>query len=110
MSRHFLDEESINEMERRLNATTPGPWFVRILSDEYVGTITAITTKPGKLDDPPAHFDPGEVIAITYVGSPNYANILDGRSDENASFMAHARIDIQLLIAEIRRLRKVDGG
>jgi hypothetical protein len=84
----------------------PGRGFVRILSDEYVSAITAVTTKPGRLEDPPAHFDPAEVVAITYIDSPKYARISDRRSDENASFIAHARIDVQLLIDEVRRLKK----
>lgn len=100
-----LSDENLVEIERRVDRTTPGPWFVRILSDEWVGTITAITTKPGRLDDPPPHFDAKEVVAVAYLAEPNYVNVADERGDENATFIAHARIDVPLLIAEVRRLR-----
>lgn len=102
-----LSKEELNEIRQRAERATPAPWFTRILSDEYVGTITAITTKPGRFDDPPAHFDSREVIAITYLSKPNYANVDDDKSDENATFIAHARVDVIRLVNEIQRLQKL---
>jgi hypothetical protein len=39
------------------------------------------------------------------VQQPRYVDLADGRWDENARFIAHARSDIPRLVAEIRRLR-----
>ena len=105
MANRDLRDEDLDEIERRADAATPGPWFVRILSDEYSTAITAVTTKPGRLDDPPAHFDPSEVVAITYLQQPEYATLDVGESDSNASFIAHARIDVLRLVEEVRRLK-----
>lgn len=100
-----LRDEDIDEIERRVNGATPGPWFTRILSDEYANTITAVTTKRPKLNDPPEYFDPTEVVSITYLDNPAYATLETGESDRNASFIAHARLDVVRLIEEVRRLR-----
>jgi hypothetical protein len=69
--------------------------------------MTAITTVPGTSTDPPEYFDPGDVIAITLLDDPNYANTRDLKSDANTAFIAHARDDVKLLVEEIRRLRKL---
>jgi hypothetical protein len=105
MTNSELPDEDIDEIERRVNGATPGPWFTRVLSDEYANAITAVTTKRPKPNDPPSHFDPTEVVSITFVDNPAYATLEIRESDRNASFIAHARIDIVRLIEEIRRLR-----
>lgn len=105
MASSELRDEDIDEIEWRVNGATPGPWFTRILGDEYANTITAVTTKRPKLDDPPEYFDPTEVVSITFLDNPAYATLGTGESDRNASFIAHARMDVVRLIEEIRRLR-----
>jgi|HubBroStandDraft_6_1064221.scaffolds.fasta_scaffold1685824_1 hypothetical protein len=100
-----LRDEDLDEIERRVNGATPGPWFTRILSDEYANAITAVTTKQPKLNDPPEYFDPSEVVSITFLDGPAYATREIREADRNASFIAHARVDLVRLIEEIRRLR-----
>ena|SRR5665213_424772 len=110
MENHGLREEELDEIERRANGATSGPWFIRILTDEYTNCMTAVTTRPSthaELDNPPQYFDPTEVIAVTYVDHPAYATREPVESDANASFVAHARIDVPVLITEVRRLRSL---
>lgn len=110
MDIHGMRDEELEEIERRANGATSGPWFVRILTDEYTNCMTAVTTRAStqaELSEPPQYFDPTEVIAVTYVDNPAYATRDPVESDANASFVAHARIDVPILIAEIRRLRSL---
>jgi hypothetical protein len=106
ITRPELREEDLDEIERRVKGATPGPWFTRILSDEYASAITAVRTKPPRLNDPPGYyFDPTEVVSITYLDNPAYATRDVREVDRNASVIAHARIDLLRLIEEVRRLR-----
>lgn len=105
MTKPELRGEDLDEIERRVKGATPGPWFTRILSDEYASAVTAVTTKPPSLSDPPEYFDPTEVVAITYLDNPAYATRDVREGDRNALYIAHARIDLLKLIEEVRRLR-----
>ncbi len=110
MAHRELREEDLDEIERRVNGATSGPWFTRVLSDEYANAITAVTTKLPKLNDPPEYFDPAEVVSITYLDHPAYATREVREADRNASFIAHARADVTRLLEEIRRLRAESSG
>ena len=104
----LIDDEELRRIEERVDNTTPGPWFVRELDDAAAMSMVAISTVPdtGAGERWP-NFQAEEIIALTLVQEPRYANTADERWDENASFIAHARQDVPRLIAEIKRLRSL---
>ena len=108
-----LSERDLEVIEQRAGAATPGPWFVRHLDDDYAAGLTAVSTVPdtGRHEGWP-RFDGAEIVAATIVQNPcAYAVVADGKWDQNADFIAHAREDVPSLVAEIRRLRQlVEGG
>jgi hypothetical protein len=82
---------------------------VRHLDDDHAAGLTAVSTTPdtGRGERWP-EFDGTEIVAATLVQFPfRYADIADGKWDQNAEFIAHARADIPQLVAEIRRLRQL---
>jgi hypothetical protein len=104
---HSLNDDDLATIERRADAATPGPWHVRLLDDDHAASLVAVATTPdtGQGERWP-DFAAGDLIAATLVQFPNrYIDCTDGRWDENAAFIAHARHDIPRLIAEIRYLR-----
>jgi hypothetical protein len=106
-----LSDAELDQIERRTDAATPGPWFVRFLDDVDAMSLVAVSTQPdtGQGERWP-DFEPSTIIAATVVQEPRYVDIEDGRWDENARFIAHARSDIPRLVAEVRRLREAKGG
>ncbi|MFF1917477.1 hypothetical protein ACFVYE_39230 [Streptomyces sp. NPDC058239] len=103
-----LTDEELADIEERTEATTPGPWHVRILDDDWAMNLVAVGTVPdtGRGERWP-DFDHHQIVAATLVQQPRYVDVADGRWDENAQFIANARQDIPRLIAEIRRLRRL---
>jgi hypothetical protein len=98
----MLDDEFDN-IRRRADAATPGPWRVEFVDDTYAMNFVAVTTGELREDWPE---DSAQVVAATLVQGPErYASIADGRWDENARFIAHAREDVPRLLDEISRLR-----
>jgi hypothetical protein len=57
-------------------------------------------------------FASSEIAAATPVQEPRYVDVEDGLWEQNATFIAHARIDVPRLLFEVRPLRKLqpDGG
>jgi hypothetical protein len=100
-----LTNEELTAIEDRCRAATPGPWFVRHLDDDNAMSLTAVGTSSdrGQSERWP-DFEPGQIIAATLVQHPRYVDSADQRWDENAAFIAAARLDVERLIAEIRRL------
>lgn len=83
-----MDEQRLNEIERRANAATPGPWTAA--SRDVSGRLDS-NERSGlgwELDGPPEPDLRGQFAR-----------------GEDALFLAHARADIPDLIAEVRRLR-----
>ncbi|TKK78763.1 hypothetical protein FDA94_37135 [Herbidospora galbida] len=103
-----MTDEELAAIEELVDATTPGPWYVRDLDDEYAMCLVAVGTTPatGRGERRP-HFDHHEIVAATLVQQPRYADVADGRWDENALFIAEARQHVPRLIAEVRRLRRL---
>ncbi|MFD8687347.1 hypothetical protein [Streptomyces sp. NPDC059651] len=101
-----LTDEELADIEELTEATTPGPWYLRILDDDWAMGLVAVSTVPdtGRGERWPG-FDHHEIVAATLVQQPRYVDVADERWDENAQFIANARQDIPRLIAEIRRLR-----
>lgn len=106
MSLPGVPDDEVEVIERRCNAATPGPWFVRQLDDVDAQCLVAISTIPdtGRNERFP-DFDGSEIVAATLIQKPRYVDVEGARWDENAHFIANARGDIPWLIAEIRRLR-----
>jgi hypothetical protein len=103
-----LTDEGLAEIDDLLDSATPGPWYVRLLDDDFSMNIVAVSTvsgegAPGSFPD----FNRSEIVAATLVQHPGYVNIEDGRWDENANFIAVARDLVPQLLAEVRRLRKI---
>lgn len=101
-------DEELADIEELVAATTPGPWHVRVLDDDWAMGLVAVSTLPdtGHGERWP-HFDHGQIVAATLVQQPRYIDVADERWDENAQFIANARQDVPRLVAEIRRLRRL---
>lgn len=103
-----LTHEELAGIEGRVEATTPGPWYVRILDDDYAMGLVAVSTVPDTgLGERWPEFGHDQIVAATLVQQPRYVDVEDGRWDENARFIANARQDIPRLLAEVRRLRRL---
>lgn len=109
----LLSDDELKRIEERVNLATPGPWHVRFLDDSNAASLVAISTeadtglgerlqaKGSKLPEVSR-----TLIAATLVQYPvRYVSILDGRWDENADFIANARLDVVKLLNEVKRLR-----
>ena len=104
-----LSDDDITEIEQRLAATTPGPWYVRHLDDKDAMSLTAVSTTPDTgLGERWPDFDHAKIVAVTLVQEPRYADVDDERWDQKAAFNAHPPTDVPRVVAVIRRLR-ADG-
>lgn len=98
----------LDEIEARLNAATPGPWYVHYTDDEFFMNATCVSTQPGpECHDHLRGMAPGEcdetsVVAITLLQYPRLADVDDGRWDENAELIAHAPEDLRYLLDALR--------
>ena len=84
-----MTDAELNEIEARANAATKGPWFV----GQAVPGLESVS-RPDR-----RNIYCGDCSDVTSAA----ANI----RIEDAEFIAHARSDIPLLLAEIKLLRKV---
>lgn len=75
-------ESVLKEIEERCERATPGPWASFVEGRDFTSGASFIRTG-------------GEDIELL------------GATSDDQDFIAHAREDIPLLIAEIRRLRKL---
>ena len=74
-------------------------------------SLTAVSTTPDTgMGERWPDFDSSEIVAATLVQQPRYLDHADGRWDQNALFIAHARSDVPRLVAEIKRLRSLGKG
>lgn len=105
-----IPEGELDEVDELCAAATPGPWFVRLLDDDYAMNLVAVSTAPdtGNGERWP-DFNHGEMVAATLVQQPRYVACADERWDENAAFIAMARTAVPRVVAEVRRLREVVG-
>jgi hypothetical protein len=101
-------ELDLGEIEEMSSAATPGPWFVRSLDDDHAMNLVAVSTvEDTGLGERWPDFDHRELIAATLVQHPRYVDCADGRWDENAAFIAMARVAVPQLVKEVRRLRQL---
>jgi hypothetical protein len=82
MNEPLLDEAYLNEIERRSNAATPGPWVSFIEGRDNMSGSSFIRTASEDIE-------------------------LTGATDADQDFIAHARQDVPFLLGEVRRLRKL---
>ena len=103
-----LSDAELGAIASRVDAATPGPWFVRLLGDDWAMNLVAVATSPDtdRSEHWPA-FHSNEMVAATLVQHPRFIDIADERWDQNADFIANARTDIPRLIADIKRLREL---
>jgi hypothetical protein len=74
-----MTDDELKAIEARANAATPGPWHLAITGD----------------DDPDrANIEAGAI------------DVCDNPTNDDATFIAHARTDVPALVAEVRRLRR----
>jgi hypothetical protein len=81
-----LTEQDLAAIERRLAASSPGPWCHRMLGFIETGS------------------EPAQVIGVTCQRHDPSLFPLPG--GDNAEFIAHAREDVERLIAEVRHLHE----
>jgi hypothetical protein len=106
MSTEPLSDAELMAIAERAGHASPGPWFVQLLDDEDAMSLVAVGTVPdAEQGSRWPDFDHATIVAATLIQEPRYVDIADGRWDENADFIAHARTDIPRLITEIQRLR-----
>lgn len=79
MTDHLLDKQRIAAINARVDAATKGPWTPMIEGRDHTSGSSCIVTSAGGID-------------------------LDGASDADIEFLAHARQDIPYLVAELYRL------
>ena len=82
MNGTLVDEAYLSEVERRSNAATPGPWISFVEGRNNVSGSSFIRTASEDIE-------------------------LSGATNADQDFIAHARQDVTLLLAEVRRLRRL---
>jgi hypothetical protein len=75
-----LREDHLAKIERRLKAATPGPWTSFVEGRDHASGSSFIRTAGGDIE-------------------------LSGATIADQDFIAHARQDIEFLLAEVRRSR-----
>lgn len=96
-------EQRLREIEERVSKATPGPWYAHNPDDDYSANVFLVAITP---EEPNPWWDgPSEsqkVVAITLTQFPRLASVADGRWEENAGFIAHAREDVPWLLSLLR--------
>lgn len=82
-----MDDADLKRIEARANAATPGPWTSWIEGRDHTAGSSFIQTRSRE-------------------GRGNDIE-LSGASDADQDFIAAARSDVPVLIAELRRLRSL---
>ena len=80
-----LNDQQLQEIECRVNAATAGPWISFIEGRDHSSGSSFIRTSSEGIE-------------------------LSGATQADQDFIAHARQDLPLLLAEVRRLRRVVSG
>jgi hypothetical protein len=101
-----LTNQQLQELLDLAKKATPRPWHVRHLDDSHAMCLTAISTVPDNdKGERWPEFDCAEIVAATLVQEPRYADIADGRWNENAEFIVAAANSFLSLVEEILELR-----
>ncbi len=86
----MISKDELIKIEKRCNATTPGPWKAYIEGRDHTSGCNFIMTG--------------------HEGNRGEDLELDGARVEDYDFIANAKQDIPILIEEIRRLKRILGG
>jgi hypothetical protein len=81
----LIDDDYLTAVRQRLDAATGGPWLSHIEGRDFLGGSSTIETA-------------GEWIEMS------------GATDADQDFIAHARQDVEILLNEVIRLRKLTAG
>lgn len=118
-----MTDRELEEIRERTAAATPGPWFAHATDDRYSMNAFYVSVVPSETGfrhdgqhglDPNSdeQANPAEVIAITLLQAPRLVEIggrdndmTDWKCDENTLFIAHSRVDMERLLAEVDRLK-----
>lgn len=95
-----IEEEELARDREVIEAATPGPWSVTYVDDELYMNAIVIARESGTGE----LVDHTNNIAIVLLQEPRYADVDDGRWDENAEFIARARERWPLLANEVASL------
>lgn len=106
-----MDQKRINEIKARLAKATLGPW-IHTSFDSGTEYVTMRDVGKGFLDPDKADAS-GSLGARVELHNVPAFEVLQGETEEkleeeqraNAEFIAHARQDVEDLVAEIERLR-----
>ena len=110
----MISNDELETIASRADRATPGPWISHATADEHSSNALYVSPAPdskeshdskkGLAENDPKQVNPASVVAITLLQTPLLCRPKE--FEENTGFIAHARSDIQRLIAEIRRLKK----
>lgn len=107
MTDPVLTDAELEEMERRAEAASSGPWWVEpreydpmFPKDSAYGVAGHSICRRGNESNPHRH------LRVHLMCNPNFPE--QGQLD--MQFAAHARSDVPRLIAEVRRLRAEAAG
>lgn len=90
-----MTPQEIDEIQARAKDATPGPWFT--------GWDLDATNDPNDLGI--VAFNRGGVVGSMFVCSTCHSSTIQ-QAIKNAEFIAHARTDVDTLIAEVSRLKE----
>jgi hypothetical protein len=103
-------DQQLNDIEARAQAATPGPWGVYQFGGDTLIEIAAGLRETGhgyqarrgiaRLEDEPLDNDPAH---REWTAEEDWAQV-----QADAAFVAHAREDVDALLAEVRRLRAAE--
>lgn len=96
------DEARIAEIAARAEAATPGPWYAHHTDDEYSMNVYSVSLNKWEPDTDAGNG--GGIIAATLLQSEIKVGHDDGKWENNADFMAHARADVPWLLGKIRSM------
>ena len=94
-----MDARTLSEIDMRVSEATPGPWKINRNAPEQEVWIDA------PKGDPRLDYAKWENMITVYgcEDDPTAGNIV---ADRNATFIAHAREDVALLLSEVHRLQR----
>ena len=101
-----MTADDLDNLTKLDAAATPGPWYVRLLDDEYAMSAVAVATEPetDTLESMRMGTWPeGLIVAACLIQQPAYVMPEDDRYDENAALIAAMRT----ALPELLRLAKI---
>jgi len=93
-----LSDDDLKEMERRIEAASPGPWVSFIEDRDHYSGDDFIRIGEAASGEPDMYVSRARTSGLV----PASAGDLD--------FIAHSRQDIPTLLAEVARLKRLDQG